>query len=52
MLQQLLEKAQQRFEICTQCEEFNKEKASCKKCGCYMKVKTKLPRAKCPINKW
>lgn len=52
MLQELLDKAQQRFSICVKCEEFNKEKSSCNKCGCYMKVKTKLPRAKCPINKW
>lgn len=21
-------------------------------CGCIMKLKTKLPNAKCPINKW
>ena len=24
----------------------------CKKCGCFMKIKTKLKNATCPLQKW
>ncbi len=52
-----------RFSICVQCphsrENFElagitlKEDAlQCTKCKCYMKMKTKLKLAKCPINEW
>jgi hypothetical protein len=26
--------------------------SQCKKCGCFMEAKTKLPNAECPIGKW
>ena len=32
--------------------EFLTESNSCKKCGCFMKVKHKLAMASCPIGKW
>lgn len=41
-----------RFDICLQCPELIKLSGQCKKCGCFMKVKTKLESAKCPIGKW
>jgi hypothetical protein len=48
-----------RFKICEECEfsrvAFNIKKVKglgCKKCGCFMNVKAKLYRMKCPVGKW
>lgn len=42
----------QRYEICKSCPELFKPTRTCKKCGCFMAMKTWLKDAKCPINKW
>jgi hypothetical protein len=44
--------AEERLEICKGCEFFIKTTGQCKKCGCLMQAKTKLPNAECPIGKW
>jgi hypothetical protein len=41
-----------RLVICNSCEWFNKRLAKCKKCGCFMKLKTTLQDAACPMGKW
>ena len=41
-----------RLQICNKCEWFNKRLAKCRKCGCFMKLKTTLLEAKCPIERW
>jgi hypothetical protein len=41
-----------RLEICKGCEFYRKLSNTCKKCGCFMKLKTTLEHAKCPIGKW
>jgi len=41
-----------RMDICRSCEFFRSKTETCKKCGCFMKLKTKLERAHCPIGKW
>lgn len=41
-----------RLEICNGCEWFSKRMVKCKKCGCFMRLKTTLREAKCPIGKW
>jgi hypothetical protein len=41
-----------RLSICQQCPEFIKLTTQCKKCGCIMKLKTKLELATCPLEKW
>jgi hypothetical protein len=41
-----------RFDICTECNDFNPENARCFSCGCYLQVKVILPFAKCPQGKW
>ena len=41
-----------RFSMCQDCEHFIKPTSQCKECGCFMKVKTKLATARCPIGKW
>lgn len=43
---------EQRLAICRSCEFFRPRVEQCKKCGCFMKLKTKLERAHCPIHKW
>lgn len=46
------EVAEKRFSICKECPEFIELTTQCKKCGCFMKVKTKLEIATCPLGKW
>jgi len=41
-----------RLAICETCPFFRKTSKTCKKCGCFMKLKTTLERAKCPIGRW
>jgi len=43
--------AQQRLIICSRCSHFSATK-QCTVCGCFMNLKTKLKRSKCPIGKW
>ena len=44
--------AESRLEICRSCEFYRKKTNQCKKCGCFMKLKTQLEHARCPIGKW
>jgi hypothetical protein len=46
------ELAAYRLEICKGCDFFRPKTQTCKKCGCFMKLKTTLEKAKCPIGKW
>lgn len=43
---------EERRAICNSCEHYIKWTTQCKKCGCFMKLKTKLSNVKCPLNKW
>ena len=43
---------QNRLRICEQCDFYIKLTQQCKKCGCFMKIKTKLKNATCPLQKW
>ena len=40
-----------RIKICQGCEHLMKH-TRCAKCGCFMRVKTRLAHSKCPIGKW
>lgn len=44
--------AKRRLDICKSCEWYRPKSNTCKKCGCFMKLKTQLKDAKCPIGKW
>lgn len=44
--------AQERYDMCLGCEHLIKLTKQCKKCGCFMNLKTKLAGAECPIGKW
>jgi hypothetical protein len=46
------ELAESRLEICKGCEWFRKNTQTCKKCGCFMKLKTLIDKASCPVGKW
>lgn len=41
-----------RLEICRECPFFNNKTVACRKCGCFLKMKTKLLNATCPVHKW
>jgi hypothetical protein len=44
--------AKDRLSICESCPELIKLTSQCKQCGCFMKLKTKLLKATCPLEKW
>jgi hypothetical protein len=44
--------SESRFSVCIQCPELIPVVNQCKKCGCFMEIKTKLDAAKCPLDKW
>jgi hypothetical protein len=39
-----------RIEICKQCPSYLM--GVCRKCGCFVKIKTSFKSAVCPIGKW
>lgn len=41
-----------RMSICETCPELIELTKTCKKCGCFMIMKTKLENATCPLDKW
>jgi hypothetical protein len=41
-----------RLEICNSCEWLDKRLVKCRKCGCFMKLKSTLKQATCPLEKW
>lgn len=44
--------AEERLNKCLDCEHLIQLTKQCKKCGCFMPLKTKLEDATCPIGKW
>jgi hypothetical protein len=46
------EQAQSRYLICSECPRLLTATNQCKECGCFMKLKTQLANARCPIGKW
>ena len=44
--------ADERLKICHVCPELIQVTSQCKKCGCFMNAKAKLPNASCPLGKW
>mgnify|MGYP003110145792 FL=1 len=41
-----------RISICRKCEFYFKPTGTCKKCGCFMHLKTRISYTKCPLGKW
>ncbi len=46
------DEAKKRLSICQSCEFFDSLQTRCKKCGCFMALKTYLKAERCPIGKW
>jgi len=46
------EVSDQRYSICLSCPELINMTKQCKRCGCFMALKTKVKHASCPIGKW
>lgn len=44
--------AVERFAICQVCPRFFKPTGQCKECGCFMRIKTRMPDQACPLGKW
>jgi hypothetical protein len=44
--------ASERMDICNGCDRLIQATKTCKECGCFMTLKTKLPNAECPLGKW
>jgi hypothetical protein len=44
--------AKERLGVCHTCPEFQQRMQRCSQCGCFMKMKVHLERAKCPLGKW
>lgn len=47
-----IETTEKRYTTCLECPELIQLTKQCKKCGCFMPLKTKLTSAVCPIGKW
>ena len=47
-----IEIQESRYAICQECPFLYKPTDTCKKCGCFMKIKTFMPKQSCPIGKW
>lgn len=43
---------EERYKICQECDEFINLTKQCKKCLCFMPVKTKFRDMKCPKDLW
>jgi rRNA maturation endonuclease Nob1 len=41
-----------RLNECINCDRLFKATHTCKECGCFMKIKTKINTSKCPLGKW
>ena len=41
-----------RMDICKTCDFFRPKTQTCQKCGCFMKAKSTIANAKCPVGKW
>lgn len=44
--------AQERLDICKKCNELKMPLYQCEKCGCFMRLKCKIKKSKCPLDKW
>ena len=46
------DESQERWAKCQECTFLTKKTSRCRKCGCFMRAKVKLKKAKCPIGIW
>jgi hypothetical protein len=48
----IFKQAEERMAICRECPRLFQPTRTCKECGCFMLVKTKVPVMSCPLGKW
>ena len=41
-----------RMAICKSCDHYSSVLGNCLKCGCFMRIKSRISLLSCPINKW
>lgn len=41
-----------RMEVCRDCNDYFKPTGTCKRCGCFMRIKASISVMECPIGKW
>jgi hypothetical protein len=46
------EEFDRRMAICEECPFLKRPAKQCSKCGCFMKLKSRIEKAHCPIHKW
>lgn len=46
------EEKQRRLALCQVCSEFNAGNATCRKCGCKLKLKAAWSLERCPLGRW
>ena len=46
------ELAAERIKMCEDCEFFAPMTRQCRRCMCFMDLKTKMLNARCPLDKW
>ena len=42
----------ERLAICEQCDRLFAPTKTCKECGCFVVLKTRLRKQSCPLGKW
>jgi hypothetical protein len=45
-------RSQQRIAVCLDCEHLKKPLNRCELCGCFMNIKTRIYKSKCPKGLW
>ena len=43
---------EERLAICNECPWLDKRTIRCRQCGCFMRLKSTLKQASCPLEKW
>ena len=51
-LKEIFDIAKTRMDICRECPRLFQPTRTCKECGCFMLIKTKLPESQCPLGHW
>ena len=44
--------AEERMEVCLNCDKLRRDNNRCSVCGCFMVAKTRNPKSTCPLDKW
>ena len=51
-IQDRQKRSKKRLDICKVCERYDSIFGRCKECRCFMRLKVKFSKSRCPLNKW